>query len=173
VDGVRRPAEHPAGDGIPAGRVVPADLPGDWCAAGQVTADADAARAVVRGISPHAADPRAPRYFLELVRVCVDEGERHRTLFRCAAWLTEQGAPPALAFALLTEPGEDHGLAPKDVARQIWCGIDHAVKQRAADPRPDPAADQEAFEAWAIRHEDDPLPPGALTFPFGENGGAS
>lgn len=173
VAGVRRHAGHPAGDGIPTGKAVPAELPGDWRAAEQATADAAAARAATRGVSPHLADDRAPRYFLELVRFGVDEGERHRTLFRCAAWLAEQGAPPALVFALLTEAGEDNGLAPKDVARQIRCGIDHAVKQRAADPCPDHAADPEAFEAWAIRHEADTLPPGALAFPFGENGGAA
>ena len=45
----------------------------------------------------------------------VGEGDRHHTQFRCAAWLTEQGAPPALVSALLTEPGRDVGLTPKDV----------------------------------------------------------
>jgi integrase len=44
-----------------------------------------------------------------ILRFGVDEGERHQTLFRCAAWLTEQGAPPPLVAALLTEPGNDVG----------------------------------------------------------------
>ena len=104
----------------------------------------------------------------------MSEGERHHTLFRAAAYLAEQGAPPALVFALLTEPWEDTGLTPKDVARQIRCGIDHAVKQRAAavaaDVCPDPAADPDGFEAWAIRHEADPPPPGTFEPPADEPG---
>ena len=115
---------------------------------------------------------RAPRYFVDFLRFGVDEGERHQTLFRCAAWLTEQGAPPSLCSALLTEPGSDNGLSPKEVARQIACGVEHARKQRgaAADPPPD-AADPDAFERWAIQHEADPLPTGAIAFPFGMNDG--
>jgi len=81
---------------------------------------------------------------------------------------SEQGAPPSLCVALLTEPGLDCGLSPSETARQIKCGIEHAQRQRVVtDPRPDPIADPDSFEAWAIRHEDDPLPPGALDFPFG------
>jgi len=173
VDGIRRHAAHPAGDGIPVVRTVPAELPADWHSAEQATVTAVAARVAIRGPIAHVADDRAPRYFVEFLRFGVDEGERHCTLFRCAAWLTEQGAPPTLAFALLSEPGEDIGLTPKDVARQIRCGIDHAVKQRAVtNPRPDPA-DPKEFGAWAIRQEGDPLPPGNLAFPFGENGGVA
>lgn len=54
-------------------------------------------------------------------------------------------------------------------ARHPAGGIDHAHRQRGpvADPRPDPTADPDAFERWAIRHEADALPPGALDFPFG------
>ncbi len=61
------------------------------------------------------------------------------------------------------------GLTPGDVDRQIACGIEHANKQRGAltDPPPDPDADADDFERWAIRHEADPLPSGALGFPFG------
>ena len=85
--------------------------------------------------------------------------------------LAEQGAPLSLVAALLTEPGRDVGLSPKDVDRQIQCGIEHARRQRgaAADPRPDPITDPDAFERWAIQHEADPLPPGALDFPYEAN----
>ncbi|HET6575908.1 MAG TPA: hypothetical protein VFG68_20065 [Fimbriiglobus sp.] len=168
IDGIRKHAAHPAGDGLPAVRTVPAQLVTDWHEAERLTARATEARAAVRRDSG-TAGTRAPRYFLDLIRFGVPEGERHATLFRCAAWLSEQGAPPSLCSAILTEPGRDVGLSPTDVGRQIQCGIDHARRQRgaSADPRPDPAADPDAFERWAIRHEADPLPPGALDFPFG------
>jgi hypothetical protein len=169
VSGILEHAEHPAGDGIPSLRSCPAQLAADWWEAEQATARATEARAVVRRDAAATPDKRAPRYFLDFLRFGVPEGERHVTLFRAAAWLTEQGAPPSLTHALLVEPGLDLGLAPKDVARQIRCGIEHARKQHAAivDPRPDPTTDPDAFERWAIAHEADPLPPGALDFPFG------
>ncbi len=132
-------AKHPAGDGIPAARSCPANLVEDWHEAEAATTRAAEARAVVRGSADACTpDVRAPRYFLDLLRFGVDEGERHRTLFRCAAWLTEQGAPPSLAAALLTEPGRDVGLTPKDVDRQIACGIEHARRQHTEQPEGGP-----------------------------------
>ncbi|NOY29641.1 MAG: DNA primase, partial [Planctomycetes bacterium] len=41
-----------------------------------------------------------------------------------AANLAEFGCPAPLAHALLTEPGLDSGLAPKEVRRQIDCGVE-------------------------------------------------
>ncbi len=168
VAGVLAHARHPAGDGLPA---VPRSIPqlaADWHDAERVAASASAARAAVRR-DAGPAEARAPRFLVDFLRFGVDEGERHAVLFRCAAWLAEQGASPSLCHALLTEPGCDVGLAPRDVTRQIACGVDHARRQRgdADDPRPDPAVDPDGFERWAIRREADPLPPGALDFPFG------
>lgn len=160
VAAIRDHAKHAAGDGLPSVRSCPAALADDWRDAERETARAAAVRAAIRhdfGTS----DTRAPRYFVDLIRFGVGEGERHHTLFRCAAWLTEQGSPPALCFALLTEPGRDLGLPPKDVERQIQCGIEHASRQRGAHPDPD------AAERWSIQHEGDPLPADALAFPFG------
>ena len=155
-------AKQPAGDGIPTVRTPPPQLVTDWREAEQETARRASDRTAARPDSG-TADTRAPRYFLDLLRFGVDEGERHHTLFRCAAWLSEQGAPPSLCFALLIEPGQDVGLRPKDVERQIRCGIDHARKQRSAstDPPPNPNADPDGFERWAIGHEADPLPSSA------------
>ncbi len=164
-------AKHPAGDGMPSVRSCPAKLAEDWREAEQETARAADARAVRRGADAGAADTRAPRYFVDFMRFGVDEGERHQTLFRSAAWLTEQGAPPSLCSALLTEPGCDNGLSPKEVARQIQCGIEHARKQRGATADPPPAADPDACERWAVQLETDPLPDGATGFPFGANAG--
>jgi hypothetical protein len=168
IDGIRRHAEHPAGDGLPIWRGDTARLAADWQEAEAATARATEARAERR--ATFTPDERAPRYVLDLLRFGAAEGERATMLFRSAAWLIEQNAPTPLVFALLTEPALDCGLSPSETARQIRCGIEHAQRQRAAaDPRPDPTADTNAFEAWAIRHESDPLPPGALDFPFGAN----
>ena len=128
IDRVRDHARHPAGDGLPSVPSCPANLPGDWNAAELATARAAADRAVRR--ESHSPDGRAPRCVLDLIRFGVPEGERHATLFRAAAWLAEQGSPPALVAALLTGPGRDIGLSPANVARQIQCGIDRARRQR-------------------------------------------
>jgi hypothetical protein len=168
VDGIRRHAEHPAGDGLPRWRGDTELLARNWAAAEAATARATEARAATyRDFRP---DERAPRFFVEFLRFSAPEGERATMLFRSAAWLSGQGCPEKLVSALLTEPALDSGLTPSETARQIKCGIEHAQKQRAAaDPRPDPIAEPDAFEAWAIRHESDPLPPGAMDFPFGAN----
>jgi hypothetical protein len=167
IDGVRRHAEQPAGDGLPRWRGDTERLAADWATAEAATARATEARAERR--ATFTPDERAPKYVLDLLRFGAAEGERATMLFRSAAWMAEQGAPPSLVSALLTEPALDCGLTPSETARQIRCGIEHAQKQRAAaDPRPDPVLDPDAFERWAIEHETDlPLPPGATDFPFG------
>ena len=136
VPGIQRHAAHPAGDGIPSVSSCPENLAKDWHEADRQANRTAEARAVVRRDSAHV-ETRAPRYFLEFLRFGADAGERHQTLFRCAAWLTEQGATPSLVAAILTEPGRDVGLAPKDVDRQIACGIEHARRQGAATPPAD------------------------------------
>jgi hypothetical protein len=168
---IREIARYAAGDGVPLVRSCPAKLAEDWDEAEREAARTTEARTARRAGDTCAPDTRAPRYFVDFFRFGVKEGERHSVLFRCAAWMTEQGAPPSLCFAVLTEPGLDVGLMPKDVERQIRCGIDHARRQRGAagDPPPDPIADPEAFERWAIRHEGDALSPGATDFPLGAN----
>lgn len=147
IDGIRELAKRKDFTGLtPAGRPVPL-LADDWNEAEDATRRQHEARADAR--RDLSADVRAPRYLLDFLRFGVDEGERHSTLFRCAAWLTEQGASPSLVAALLTEPGRDVGLTPKDVDRQIACGIEHAAKQRergegvAAEP-----ADADRGDAW-------------------------
>lgn len=177
ADGVLAHARHPAGEGVPAATGPVPQLEADWDEAVRAAARGRAVTARSAGRSPSPPDARAPRYFLDLLRFGVPEGERHKALFGSAAWLAEQGAPPHLCHAILTEPGCDLGLAPRDVARQIDCGVAHAGRQRAAaDPAPDPAADPAGFEAWAIRREADPAPGGA-DFPFGalaaDGGGAA
>lgn len=167
IDGIRRHAAHPAGDGLPAGNTCSAELAADWHAAEAETAGTTEARAARRVAGAGAPDARAPRYFMEFLRFATDLGERHTMLFRCAAWLTEQGAPPSLVAALLTEPGCDVALTPTDVGRQIDCGIAHARRQHGMAADPTAAPD----DCRPSSPEDDPLPPGALDFPFGANDG--
>lgn len=129
---VRELARNPAGDGIPsAGDRFP-EIADDWESAEAETRRKAEARAVAR--QGAAADAHAPRYFTDFLRFETEEGDRHQTLFRCAAWMAEQGSPPALVHAVLTEPGRDVGLAPADVARQITCGIAHARRQGEGGP---------------------------------------
>jgi hypothetical protein len=56
----------------------------------------------------------------------VVEGDRHRLIFSAAANLTEVGCSRSAVHALLTEPALDLGLPPKEVSRQIECGVAHA-----------------------------------------------
>jgi hypothetical protein len=65
------------------------------------------------------------RQTLDFIRNGADVGDRHRLLFSAAANLAEFGCSSALAHALLTEAGLDCGLPPKEVHRQIECGLNH------------------------------------------------
>jgi hypothetical protein len=127
--GVLETAKRPQPNGIPSARRSVGQLENDWREAEEQTARKAEARAVVRRDAV-TAESRAPKYLMDFLRFGTDEGERHATLFRCAAWLTEQGAPPSLCTSLLTEPGRDLALTPVDVERQIRCGIEHAARQR-------------------------------------------
>jgi hypothetical protein len=171
IDSIRRHAAHPAGDGIPAVGTPPVQLAADWRDAEALTLRQNEGRAAVRRDFGTGPDLRAPRYFLDLVRFGVDEGQRHQTLFRCAAWLTDQGASPSLCSALLTEPGRDLGLTPRDVERQIACGIEHARKQRGSAA--DEPAEADRGDAW--EHPADQLAfidAGAnVAGPYGSEGG--
>ena len=164
IEGIRRHAAHPAGDGIPEARHVSDMLVRDWHEAEAGAGHQLEARAAT--YRDFRSDARAPRYLIEFLRFGVPEGERHTTLFRCAAWLTEQGCPPSLVAALLTEPGCDVGLTPADVDRQIRCGIQHAMRQLATV---DPDRTYDRFERWCIQNEDTAVIDNsdALDFPFG------
>jgi hypothetical protein len=129
-EGVRRHAEHPAGDGLPTWRGDTERLAADWQEIARTVQQDNEQRTTDGAHGPP--DARAPRYVLDLLRFGVAEGERATTLFRSAAWLTAQGAPPSLVHALLREPGCDVGLTPREVQRQIRCGIEQGARQRAA-----------------------------------------
>jgi hypothetical protein len=60
-------------------------------------------------------------------------GERHRMILSAAADLASFPTVDDLVAALLTPPGLDTGLPPKEVARQIACGIGMARCQRVSE----------------------------------------
>jgi hypothetical protein len=68
--------------------------------------------------------------------ISVEVGERHRRLFSAAANLAEFGTIDDLIFDILTEPGLDTGLPPREVERQIRTGIEHARRQRGGGSAP-------------------------------------
>lgn len=63
------------------------------------------------------------RLTLDFIRQGAAVGDRHRRLYSAARNLAEFGCPPALVHALLSESALDSGLPPKDVYRQIQCGL--------------------------------------------------
>jgi len=61
----------------------------------------------------------------------VEVGERHRRLFSASANMAEFETIDGLIHAILTEPGLDTGLPPREVERQIQNGIEHTRRQRS------------------------------------------
>jgi hypothetical protein len=100
------------------------DQAADWTAAEQRVESQAQARTQVRGSAAGSKLTRQTRDFL-----CngAEEGDRHRLLFSAAANLAELGCPPELAHELLSEPALDSGLPPREVHRQIDCGLRHGA----------------------------------------------
>jgi hypothetical protein len=167
VEGIHQHAKQPGADELPTWNGDVARLAADWQTAEEVVRRDAERQAAIHSAATTQPDRRAPKWFLDFLRFGVELGERHKTVFRAAAWLAEQGAPPSLCHAILTEPGCDLGLMPKDVERQIQCGIEHTLKQRAGQiPDLTNIEQYDAAERWCIRHETDPLPPNATSFDF-------
>jgi len=121
----------------------------DWLAAEAAVASREQALRERRAAGPR----RLNRRTLEFIREGASEGDRHRLLFSAAANLAELDCPPALAHELLTEAALDSGLAPKDVRRQIECGLAKgAAKTSPQEGRQSPQAalhDSQAANAQA------------------------
>lgn len=125
IAGIQELAAKPAPFDVPTPTRQNDQAAADWLDAERqiaAQAEANAARRAERNGSP-----TLNRATFDLIRgeTLPAEGDRHRLLFSAAANLAEFGCPPALAHALLTESGLDCGLPPKDVARQIECGLTH------------------------------------------------
>jgi hypothetical protein len=117
-----------------AERPEPFDVPAPAYRSDRAAADwQGAARAVVaeagvkaqRQAAAAVGTPRLNRLTLEFLCNGAEEGHRHRLLFSAAANLRELGCPAPLAHALLTPAGLDSGLPPREVHRQIECGLAH------------------------------------------------
>jgi hypothetical protein len=80
--------------------------------------------------------PTLNKQTLLFIRDGAGPGDRHRLLFSAAANLAEFGCPHSLATALLREPALDSGLPPKEVDRQIQCGLDAAGSVPLDDSSP-------------------------------------
>jgi len=130
-----------------AGKPKPFDLPtvppfceqakADWLAAVQSVEKDQEAKA--RRHTATNGKPTLNRLTLDFIRDGAGEGDRHRLLYSAARNLGEFGCPPALAHALLNEPALDSGLAPREVNRQIECGLkDQGPPPDAAPPIPSP-----------------------------------
>jgi hypothetical protein len=101
----------------------------DWSACVRlVEAETEATAQRRAAVSDGAA--RLNRLTLDFIHHGAKPGNRHRLLFSAAANLKELGCPPALAHALLTEAALDSGLPPKDIHRQIECGLSHTTATR-------------------------------------------
>ncbi len=105
--------------------VTPARLVEDW---DQTTRTVEAEVQARRESAPRAGEARLNLLTRSLITdpTSIEVGERHRTLFSAAANLAEFQSVEELVSAMLTEPALDTGLPPRDVERQIRCGIDHA-----------------------------------------------
>lgn len=91
-----------------------------------------------RQVAAGNAEVRVNRLTLDLIRgEPITVGDRHRTIYSAARNLAEAGAPRHLVVELLREASLDTGLPPREVDRQIDCGVTAATA--AAGP-PAPAA---------------------------------
>jgi hypothetical protein len=62
----------------------------------------------------------------------IQVGERHRVILSAAADLSEFPTVPDLVKAILRQPALDTGLPPREVDRQIHCGVEMATRQARA-----------------------------------------
>ncbi len=121
VDAIVRMAATPEAFDLPAEPAANPQAVDDWARAVSAVEQEASALAERRIANPMATLNRQTRAFMVEGAI---EGDRHRLLFSAAANLAEFGCPTGLAHALLTEPGLDSGLAPKEVRRQIQCGLE-------------------------------------------------
>ncbi|MCC7349409.1 MAG: hypothetical protein IT446_02470 [Phycisphaerales bacterium] len=96
----------------------------DWNAAADLVRQQDEAKQQRReAVAAGSTAATLNRLTLNFIRDGAAQGDRHRLLYSAARNLAEFGCPPPLAHALLTEAALDTGLPPKEVHRQIECGL--------------------------------------------------
>lgn len=123
TDAIKTLATEPAPFDIPTAPALNSQAVTDWRhAAEQVGQRAEANKQRRLNINGTATLNRAT---LDFLRDGATAGDRHRLLFSAAANLAEFGCSFDLAWALLSEPALDSGLAPAEAKRQIECGLTH------------------------------------------------
>jgi hypothetical protein len=128
LDAIRELAKIPAPFAVPAVTKTSDAATAEWQAAADLVARESEAKAARRAGPGTTGLNRAT---LDFIRDGAGAGDRHRLLFSAAANLAEFGCRLPLAVALLEESAIDSGLPPKEVRRQIECGL-------AAVPHPNP-----------------------------------
>lgn len=125
IDGIKEMAAEPGPFDLPKPAATNDQATADWLDAERHVREQGEANAVRR--AERNGSPILNRATLDIIRDgdALATGDRHRMLFSAAANLGEFGCPPMLAQALLMEAGLDSGLPPKEVLRQIECGLTH------------------------------------------------
>jgi hypothetical protein len=131
-------AAKPAAFDLPTAPAICERAKADWSEAVELVRKASEAKA--KQTANGNGKPTLNRQTLAFIRDGAGEGDRHRLLYSAARNLGEFGCPPALAHALLGEPALDSGLAPKDVTRQIECGLKDERPAVEQAPAPSPVA---------------------------------
>lgn len=128
ADGTRRLAVEPIPYDPPEPASPPPRLVADWReTAAEIHREADRHATRSAGRSNARINPTARLLLSDPTAVHV--GERHAVIFSAAACLAEYATLDDLIVALLTDPALDTGLPPREVERQIRCGIAHARRQ--------------------------------------------
>jgi len=161
-------AKTPAPFTVPAVTMASEQAAADWQAAAAVVASEAEAKAARRAAGTGA--PTLNKATLEFIREGAGTGDRHRLLYSAAANLAEFGCTPALAVALLEESALDSGLSPKDVRRQIDCGLTAVGSASPSAPtqRLAPQSTQAALDGSIVKE-----PPQAATSDCGSSEGQS
>ncbi len=126
VERIQDLAREPLAFNVPTLTTLNEQAAADWQAA--VQAVEHEAEAIQQRRTASNGSTRLNRSTLDFIRHGAGSGDRHRLLFSAAANLAEFGCPSELVRELLTEAALDSGLAPKEVQRQIDCGLNHQPK---------------------------------------------
>ncbi|MFQ5807590.1 MAG: DNA primase [Phycisphaerae bacterium] len=127
TDAILKLAERPAEFDIPEPTYQSQQAVADWQAVLEHVKAEGAAKRRPRAANGDGASLN--RQTLEFIRDGAPVGNRALRLYSAAANLAEFGCPAPLAHALLTEAALDSGLPPKEVRRQIDCGLASASRE--------------------------------------------
>jgi hypothetical protein len=157
LDAVRKLAAQPAPFDLPDAPPICDRAKADWCEAVELVRQASEAKAARTANSN--GKPTLNRQTLAFIRDGAGEGDRHRLLYSAARNLGEFGCSPALAHALLAEAALDCGLAPKEVARQIECGLKDQGSPVEQPATPSPVANADDLQEQIAALWQAPAPP--------------